>query len=82
MYQVQQEIGNDWENVWHTDAGEHNPNGTPQTFPTLNAAMEAIKDHITDCINAVESGDMSDSPDPSDFRIIDDETVAKQLKLI
>lgn len=69
--EVQMEIGNDWENVWRIDAGENSPDGTPQTFATLDEAIQAIKEHITDCINAVEGGDMQDSPDPAEFRIVD-----------
>ena len=52
-----------WENCWTVD-------GVPETFATYNDAEEAIKDHIIDCINAVEGGDMEDSPDPSEFRIV------------
>lgn len=69
-YIVEQEIGDGWENTWREDAGEHNPDGTPQTFSTLDEAVDAIKNHITDSINAVEAGDMQDSPDPSEFRIV------------
>ncbi len=29
-----------------------------------------MKDHIIDCINAVEGGDMEDSPDPTDLRVV------------
>lgn len=69
-YEVQQETGNDWENTWRKDAGEDNPDGTPVTFNTLEDAVSEIRDHIIDCINAVEGGDMEDSPDPSEFRIV------------
>lgn len=75
-YEVQQEIGNDWENVWRDDAGEHNPEGTPVTFDTLEEAVSEIRDHIIDCINAVEGGDMEDSPDPSEFRIVRNDGIA------
>lgn len=70
VYIVEMAIGDGWENVWRYDAGEHNPEGTPQTFESVTDAIDAIKDHIKDCINAVEGGDMEDSPDPSEFRIM------------
>ena len=58
--------GETWENCW-TD----NNTGLPLTFSSRDAAQEEINDHIKDCINAVEGGDMQDSPDTSDFRIIE-----------
>ena len=63
-YEVQTQMMNAWENCW-TD-GE----GKPVTFATIADAVQAIKSHLTDCINAVEGGDMEDSPDPSEFRIV------------
>ena len=55
---------NRWENVWLDD------NGSPTLFNTREEAEEEIKGHITDCINAVEGGDMEDSPDPTEFRVV------------
>ena len=43
----------------------------PATFDTYEDAAEAIKDHIIDCINAVEGGHLEDSPDPSEFRVVE-----------
>lgn len=43
----------------------------PQTFATYAEAEQEIKDHITDCIEEVEAGNMEDSPDPSEFRIVE-----------
>ena len=63
-YEVQTQMMHTWENCW-TD-GE----GKPVAFATIADAVQAIKDHITDCINAVEGGDMEDSPDPSELRIV------------
>jgi hypothetical protein len=60
------EIINGWEDCW-TD-GEC----SRVTYPTLDEAVGAIRDHVTDCINAVEGGDMQDSPDPSEFRIVEE----------
>jgi hypothetical protein len=53
-----------WENCWTDDGGE------PLTFATYEDAEQAMKDHIIDCINAVESGYMEDSPDPTDLRVV------------
>ena len=66
-YEVQTEMLGTWENCW-TDAGN---NDCPLTFTTRDEAQEAIDDHIIDCINAVESGDMYDSPDHTDFRVVE-----------
>jgi hypothetical protein len=38
-------------------------------FDTREEAEQEVKDHITNCINAVEGGSMQDSPDPTDFTI-------------
>jgi hypothetical protein len=57
--------GGIWENVWAED-------GKPDTFATLNDAVQEIRDHIIDSISAVEAGDMKDSPDPSNFRIVEE----------
>jgi hypothetical protein len=70
-YEVQTEMLSGWENCWTTDAGEQNPNGTPVTYGTREEAEQAIRDHITDCINAVEGGDMMDSPDPISLRVVE-----------
>ena len=70
-YEVQTEMLSGWENCWTTDAGEHNPNGTPVTYATREEAEQAIKDHIADCIDAVERGDMMDSPDPTSLRVVE-----------
>lgn len=40
-----------------------------EVFATHEDAEQAIKDHVCDCINAVEGGYMEDSPDPTDFVI-------------
>ena len=70
-YEVQTLHANgEYENVWREDAGIDNPEGTPVTFATMDDADAAIRDHIIDCINAVEGGEMEDSPDRSDFRIV------------
>ena len=70
-YEVQTEMLSGWENCWTTDAGERNPNGTPVTYATREDAEQAIKDYIADCIDAVESGDMMDSPDPTSLRVVE-----------
>lgn len=57
--------GDKWENCWK-DNDEN-----PLLFDTREEAEQEIKDHICDCINAVEGGDMEDSPDPADFRIVE-----------
>lgn len=69
MFEVEMEIGNGWENCWHYDAGENNPNGTPQTFETLDEAIDAIRDHETDSIAEMEAGNLDDNEDRSMFRI-------------
>jgi hypothetical protein len=53
-----------WENCWTDDGGE------PLTFATYEEAEQAMKDHIADCIDAVESGYMEDSPAPTDLRVV------------
>lgn len=68
-YEVQIEMPSGYENGWTMDAGEHNPTGTPATYATREEAQQAIDDHMAECIEAVEAGDMSDCPDASNFRI-------------
>ena len=63
-YAVEMLFINIWENCWKDGAGK------PTLFEAREDAEQAIKDHITDCINAVEGGDLEDSPDPSEFRVI------------
>lgn len=53
-----------WENCWTKE------NGEPVTFATYEQAEQEMKDHIIDCINAVESGYMENSPDPTDLRVV------------
>ena len=64
-YAVETNFMGTWENCWTDD------NGSPVTFDTRENAEQEIKDHICDCVNAVEGGDMADSPDPSDFREVE-----------
>ena len=64
-YEVQTEMLTGWENCW-TDG-----DGTKVTFATREKAETAIKDHLSDCINAVEGGDMIDSPDPTSLRLVE-----------
>ena len=64
-YEVQTEMLSGWENCW-TDG-----DCQPVTYATREEAEDAIKDHITDCINAVEGGDMLDSPDPISLRVVE-----------
>ncbi len=64
-YGVETEMLSGWENCWTDDNGER------VTFATREEAERAMKDHIIDCINAVEAGDMMDSPDPSSLRIVE-----------
>lgn len=54
-----------WENCWREE------DGSLTLFETREDAEQAVKDLITDCINAVEGGDMEDSPDPSEFRVVE-----------
>jgi hypothetical protein len=65
-YIVETEIINGWEDCWTDGAG------APTRFATLDEAVDAIRDHVTDCINAVEGGDMEDSPDPTQLRIVEE----------
>ena len=53
-----------WENCWMDG------NGKSLTFATHEEAEQAMKDHIIDCVNAVEEGFMEDSPDPTDLRVV------------
>ena len=72
-YAVETLFINRWENCWKDDAGN------PELFETRDDAEQAIKDHITDCVNAVEGGEMEDSPDPSEFRIVPVESSLEPL---
>lgn len=65
-YAVEQEMTSGFEPVWFEDDGI-----TRRTYDSRDAAEDEIKDHITDCINAVEGGLMDDSPDPSEFRVVE-----------
>jgi hypothetical protein len=63
-YEVQTCFYNDvWEGVWVTD-------GLSETFNTLDDAIVAIRDHIIDCIDAVENDLMEDCPAQDSFRIV------------
>lgn len=53
-----------WENCWMDD------NGKPLTFARYDEAEEARKNHIIDCINAVEEGFLEDGQDPTDLRVV------------
>jgi hypothetical protein len=64
-YEVQTEMLIGWENCW-TDA-----EGKPVTYATREEAIAAIADHIIDCVDAVDAGDMIDAPEPSEFRIVE-----------
>ncbi len=63
-YAVEMLFINTWENCWTYDGGK------PTLFGTREDAEEAIRDHIIDCIDAVECGYMEDSPDTSEFRVV------------
>jgi hypothetical protein len=65
LFAVETEMGNSWENCW-ADA-----DGRLRLFYSREEAERQIKDLITDCIAAVEAGDMQDSPDPSEYRIVE-----------
>ena len=54
-----------WENCWQDETGK------PEHFETYDEAEQSMKDHIIDCINAVEDGHMEDSPDPSELRVVE-----------
>ena len=74
MFEVQTEtLCDGWVNCWAID-------DKPQTFATLQEAMDAIKDHIIDQINAVEGGDMEDSQDPAEFRIVSGNEIYEYAK--
>jgi hypothetical protein len=64
VYEVQTEMLGGWENCW-------TENDKPATFASREEAEAAIEEHIADCINAVQSGDMHDSPDPSSMRVVE-----------
>jgi hypothetical protein len=64
-YAVETLFINVWENCWR------NADDSLTFFDTREDAEQEIKDHITDCINAVEGGHMEDSPDPSEFRVVE-----------
>jgi len=65
LYEVQTEMLSGWENCWTDENGER------ITFASRNEAEQAMKDHIIDCVNAVEAGDMVDSPDPASLRVVE-----------
>lgn len=68
-YQVQTCFyDNKWENIWKAD-------DVPESFDSLNEAIDAIRDHIIDCINAVESGYMEGNPAQESFRIVSGDTI-------
>lgn len=57
--------GDTWENCWTNDKGE------PVYYESHAAACGAIRDHISDCEQAVKEGDMIDAPSRSDFRVVE-----------
>jgi len=63
-YVVQTRFTFGWANCWTDDSGN------PLTFATYDEAEQEMKDHITDCINAVEGGELGDSPDPDNLRVV------------
>lgn len=64
-YIVEREMVNGQWQAWGED------DGTPTVYAMPEQAAEEIRDHIIDCINEVEGGEMEDSPDPSEFRIVE-----------
>lgn len=64
-HEVQTEMLGGCENCW-TDG-----DGQRVTFATREEAEDAINDHVTDCIDAVDVGDMADSPNPTSLRVVE-----------
>jgi alcohol dehydrogenase YqhD (iron-dependent ADH family) len=63
-YEVQTRFyGDTWENVWKSG-------DIKETYDTFDDAVDAIREHIIDCINAVGGGHMEDSPEQDSFRIV------------
>lgn len=57
-----------WVNCWSTQDTEM---AHPVCFETREQAEDAIRDYLADCIDAVQRGDMADSPDPTDLRVVE-----------
>lgn len=65
MYEVQTLFnGQTWENCWTDESGK------PSVFATWLEAQQEIDQHLQDCFDAVEAGDMIDAPHATDFRIV------------
>lgn len=64
-YEVQMNtLCDGWTNVWSED-------DKPMTFGSRKAAQAEIDEFLSDVADAVRRGDMSDSYDPDDFRIVE-----------
>lgn len=55
-------IGNHWENVWQQD-------GEPLLFDTPDEAALEIVEHLRDCAEAFNCGDLLEAPTADSFRI-------------
>jgi hypothetical protein len=71
-YIVETEMLGTWENCWTGGDELLGNDDMPRTFTEIDAAVDDIRDHITDCINAAEATHMDDSPDATEFRIIEE----------
>ncbi len=66
IYEVQALFyGGHWQNCW-TDSNE-----LPRTFESVEDAQQEIDEHIRDCGEAAKRGYMMDTPEQSDFRIVE-----------
>ena len=63
-FEIQTRFINDWENVWHCD-------GQLERFSTYEAAKESLNDFLDEMAEAHFNGDIEDTYDIEDFRIVE-----------
>jgi hypothetical protein len=65
LYEVQEyNLCGGWLNNWHDENG-------PSYFESREAAQNELDEFLADCLDEVQAGNMPDSPDSEDFRIVE-----------
>jgi len=62
-YEIQTRFINDWENVWHCD-------GELEYFDTYGQAKESLNDFLDEMAQEHFNGNIEDTYDIEDFRIV------------
>lgn len=68
-YEVQQNIGGEWGNVW-TESDNDGKDLGPMTFATMEEAQASLKEFLEDIEDAVTKGDMAQPYSPDEYRVV------------